>query len=234
MLKRIKNVQRCLEHLPDLEDTQMELTLLSSNLSLTKSLYSLCTCPPSDIQPATFAFDELMRASLQLIVGGPLPDWSWLKSSMPSSRGGLNLRCASHHAPAAFVASFNQTLRMVEKILGVKPGTPGCLRTTVASLALAAGRPDWIYVEDIDVPLCQRVLSATIDESNFDRLLDTSTTTRQRALALSSALQHAGDWLNVLPSPALGLHLHSKEFRLYLRYGLGYQLLQFPLCALNV
>ena len=144
-----------------------------------------------------------------------------LKPSMPSSRGGLNLRCASHHAPAAFVASFDQTLPMVEKILGVKPGTPGCLPSTVASLDLAAGRPDWISVEDIDVPLCQRVLSATIDEPNFDRLLDTSTTTRQRALTLSSALQHAGDWLNVLPSPTLGLHLHSNEFRLCLRYWLG-------------
>ena len=182
MLERIKKVQRCLEHVPYLEDTQMELTLLSSYLSLPKSLYSLRMCPPSDIQAATFAFDELMRASLQLIVGGPLPDWSWLKPSMPSSIGGLNLRCASHHAPAAFVASFHQTLRMVEKILVVKPGTPGCLPSTVASLALAAGGPDGISVEDIDVPLCQRVLSATIDESNFDRLLDTSTTTRQRAL----------------------------------------------------
>ena len=109
---------------------------------------------------------------------------------------------------------------MVEKILGVKPGTPGCLPSTVASLALAAGRPDWISVEDIDVPLCQRVLLATIDESNFDHLLATSTTTRQRTFALSSALQHAGDWLNVLPSPAVGLHLHSKEFRLCLRYWL--------------
>ena len=146
MLERIKKVERCLERLPDLEDTQMELTLLSSCLSLPKLLYSLRTCPPSDIQAATFAFYELMRASLQLIVGGPLPDWSWLKSSMPSSRGGLNLRCASHHAPAAFVVSFHQTLPMVEKILGIKPGTPGCLPSTVASLALAAGRPDWSSV----------------------------------------------------------------------------------------
>ena len=125
MLERMKKFEWCLERLPDLKDTQMELTLLSSCVSLPKSLYSLRTCPPSDIQAATFAFDELMRASLQLIVDSPLPDWSRLKCSMPSSRGGLNLRCASHHAPAAFVTSFHQTLRFVEKILGVKPGTPG-------------------------------------------------------------------------------------------------------------
>ena len=141
MLERIKKVERCFERLLDLEDTQKELTLLSSCLSLPKLLYSLRTCPPSDIQAATFAFDELMRASLQLIVGGPLPDWSWLKSSLPSSREVLTLRYASHHVPAAFVTSFHQTLRMVEKILGVKPDTPGCLPSTVASLALPAGRP---------------------------------------------------------------------------------------------
>ena len=32
---------------------------------------------------------------------------------------------------------------------------------------------------------------------------------------------HAGNWLNVVPSPSLGLHLHDQEFRSCLRYWLG-------------
>ena len=40
-------------------------------------------------------------------------------------------------------------------------------------------------------------------------------------MALSCAIPHAGDWLNVVPSAALGLHLSDQEFRLCLQYWLG-------------
>ena len=40
-------------------------------------------------------------------------------------------------------------------------------------------------------------------------------------MALSSAIPHAGDWLNVVPSSALGLHLLDREFRPCLQYWLG-------------
>ena len=34
-------------------------------------------------------------------------------------------------------------------------------------------------------------------------------------------LSHAGDWLNVVPCPALGLHLRSQEFIVVAKYQLG-------------
>ena len=46
---------------------------------------------------------------------------------------------------------------------------------------------------------------------------------------------HAGDWLNVVPSPALGLHLQDREFRLCLGYWLGLRLMDHatpcPCCS---
>ena len=42
--------------------------------------------------------------------------------------------------------------------------------------------------------------------------------------ALSTAIPHAGDWLNVVPSRALGLHLQDWEFRVSLQYWLGLQM----------
>ena len=42
-----------------------------------------------------------------------------------------------------------------------------------------------------------------------------------KTLALSSAIPHAGDWLNVIPSLALGLHLYDQEFCQCLQYWLG-------------
>ena len=47
-----------------------------------------------------------------------LDEWSWLKASLPSSRGGVNLRSASLHAPSAFLASVSHSQGVVEKMLG--------------------------------------------------------------------------------------------------------------------
>ena len=99
----------------------------------------------------------------------------------------------------------------------------------------AAKMPDWVSVEDIDVPLCQRPLSQKIDEASYCSLLSSAPDTRSRALALSSSIPHAGDWLNVVPSSALGLHLHDREFRLCVDYWLGLKMSdgesKCPLCA---
>ena len=77
----------------------------------------------------------------------------------------------------------------------------------------------------------------SIDEAVYDRLTSTAPDTRSRALVLSSSLPHAGDWLNVVPSASLGLHVHDQEFRYSLRYWLGVPLYgnayQCPVCGLN-
>ena len=90
----------------------------------------------------------------------------------------------------------------------------------VADLAEAVGC-SWSSLEDIDVPLHQQALSRRIDQAKFESLLESVPDLRSRALALSSALPHAGDWLNAIPSQALGLHIPSKEFSLCLCYWLG-------------
>ena len=60
--------------------------------------------------------------------------------------------------------------------------------------------------------------------TNFDALVTGAQDSRSRALALSTAIPHAGDWLNVVPSRALGLHLQDWEFRVSLQYWLGLQM----------
>ena len=73
-------------------------------------------------------------------------------------------------------------------------------------------RPDWQVVGDVDVPLNQHALSVAIDEAVHQHLLSTALSTRAHALALLSALPHAGDWLNGIPSAMLGLHLQNQKF----------------------
>ena len=50
-------------------------------------------------------------------------------------------------------------------------------------------------------PLNQRSLARAIDEAAHQCLLLSAPDTRSRALTLLTGLPHAGDWLNVIPSP---------------------------------
>ena len=69
VLNRVKKVQEVLARLPDLQDSQMETTLLRSCLALPKVAFALRTCPPSHIKEATTAFDNAMREALSDLVG---------------------------------------------------------------------------------------------------------------------------------------------------------------------
>jgi len=121
----------------------------------------------------------------------------------------------------------------VSDILGHIPPADH-LQSVVASLAEVAEKPEWCSVEDIDLPIRQRFLSRAIDEACHSSLLDSAPDARSKALALSSAIKHAGDWLNVVPSPALGLHFQDREFRLCLQYWLGVRMYEegsrCPIC----
>ena len=226
VLRRVKKVQQILANLRDLQDSQMEATLLRSCLSLPKVAFALRTSPPSHIQQATLAFDNTMLEALSDLAGGPLPEWSWLKASLPSSLGGLNIRRASLHAPAAYISSLVQSRPLVARILGRTPEVSKHLAPAFSDLVSAADRHDWHSIEDVDVPLRQRHLSHAIDEASYTHLIAGAPDTRSRALALSTAIPHAGDWLKVIPSHALGLHLHDWEFRLCLQYWLGLQMVE--------
>ena len=218
---RVTKIREALGGLHEMADSQLECTLLRSCFALPKFSYTIRTCPSTHISQATKDFDMAMREALESILGGPLSEWSWLKASLPSSRGGVNLRSASLHAPAAFLASSSRSQSLVREMLGCEPGPSPHTSSTVAALSSAASRPDWQLLEDIDVPLRQHALSLSIDEALYQHILATTPSIRARALAFSSALPHAGDWLNGVPSAALGLHLHDKEFRSCLRYWLG-------------
>ena len=166
-------------------------------------------------------FDGVIRDALEGIIGSPLPPWSWDKATLPPSLGGLGLRSAVIHAPAAYLGSLGHTRSLVEEILGHKPPTLAHVEEAVASLAASAERPEWVSLDTVNVSLAQRPLSQAIDHAGFTRLLDSAPTTRARALCQSSALPKAGAWLGAMPSPALGLHLRDGDCRKSLRYWLG-------------
>ena len=200
-----------------MKDSQTETALLRCCLALPKLTYVLRTCPSHYVIQATRDFDTLIRESLETIVGGPILEWSWLKGSLPSSRGGISLRSASLHAPAAYVASslFSETL--VSDMLAETVDNSVDLGPALAALSSSASHPDWVCLDDIDVPLHQRHLSEAIDKAVQAQVLSTTPSTGSRALVQSTSLPHADDWLNGAPSLTLGLHIDDREFRCCLR-----------------
>ena len=150
-----------------------------------------------------------------------MSDWSWLKASLPSSRGGLNLRSAYLHTPAIYITSSSSSKQLVESMLRLPPASSSHVCSAVATLVVVAAKLEWTDLDNVDIPLRQRQLSHAIDEAVHQRLLSTAFSPRARALVLSSGLPHTGDWLNVVPSTPLGLHLTDCEFRCCLRYWLG-------------
>ena len=165
---RLAKVRVSLVALRDMGDSQLETILLRSCLALPKVSFVLRACPPSaptHICQAATDFDRALREPLESIVSGLLSDWSWLKASLPSSLGGLNLRSASLHAPAAFLAACSSSQSLVEGLLGHPRSPSPHTSPAVSALATAAARPEWQCLDDIDVPLRQRMLSHSIDEA---------------------------------------------------------------------
>ena len=80
--------------------------------------------------------------------------------------------------------------------------------------------------EDIDLPTRQHCLFLAIDQHQYKSLLETAPNVRFKAIALSSTLHYAGDWLNVVPSNALGLYLLDQEFHPCLQYWLGHRMVE--------
>ena len=68
---RVAKTRECLEILHEMDDSQLETTLIRSCLALPKFSYLIRTCPPTYISRATRDFDVAMREALESILGGP-------------------------------------------------------------------------------------------------------------------------------------------------------------------
>ena len=180
--KRVSKVRPCMGALKDLNDSQLECTLLRSCLTLPKVSFVLRTCTPSHIYQSAMDFDTSVRETLESIVGGPLPDWSWLKATLPNTFGGLGLRSALQHAPAAFLRSCARSQPLVVEMLNHSIDSPSHISPTVISAELRPHRPDWQHLDDIDVPLRQNSLSFAIDTATHQDLLSSSTCVNLRVV----------------------------------------------------
>ena len=97
---------------------------------------------------------------------------------------------------------------------------PGHNADTLEHLSSVLSMEETIPQEVVST-LRQKDISMMIDERLHSSLLDNAVAPREKARLLSVQLPHAGDWLLVVPCPALCLQLRSGEFRTSVLYRLG-------------
>ena len=78
-----------------------------------------------------------------------------------------------------------------------------------------------ILTEEVLFCRKQKEMSYTVDEKLQKKHVDSVENVRDKARLNSVCLPHSGDWLFVVPAPALGLQLRNAEFRCSALYRLG-------------
>jgi hypothetical protein len=142
---------------------------------------------------------------------------------LPVSLGGLGLRSAADHSTAAYTISVLSSQDLKQQILGLpEQSCPPNISPTLLDI-LTAKQGEEATLDNLH-GVTQKSVSLKIDRKRHQELTELTNTSgvkRDIARLASLSLPHAGDWLNVRPCPALGLHLSSAEFSISVRYRLG-------------
>ena len=209
--------------LPRIEDPHCEFVLLRSCLALPKVMFllrALDTTPCADLLEE---FDSITREALSNILGPPVSDLQWEQAKLPVSMGGAGLRAALDHAPVAYASSYLAAQPLVRNLLGRREeDAPAALPQPLLD-CITARQGEEATTESLE-GLTQKMASQAIDLNNQSMLLNhykAEGCTREIVRMASLGLPHSGDWLSVVPCPALGLYLRGPEFLVSLKYRLG-------------
>ena len=226
---KLEKIRSLTSLLSGLHQPHVEFVLLRSCLALPKIVFLLRTTDTSGFKHLLAEFDRITREALSQILGGALTDQGWDQAKLPVSMGGVGLRAAEDHASAAYATSLLSSLPLCRKILKTtlteeEEAAFTLPPSILADLSSAMG--DNVSTDTMKC-LNQKSASLQVDLNN-SRLLSESFATEgnvretARLASVSQAKSHCGDWLNVIPSPGLGLLLRPPEFVASLRYRLGH------------
>ena len=209
--ERIDKIEILLSKLHLLENAHAEFVLLRLCFSLPKVSYLLRTCPPSpDCQVLWSRLDSLVRDSMNRVLGCSLSHGAWAQAELSVAHGGLGLRSSNKHCSSAYLASVTSSKSLLEQIapdLNLQPNVEAALQHMNEVL-----EPEEPLTEAAVSFLRQKDLSIMIDRKMLEDVMANCNTVREKARMNSLGLPQAGAWLNVVPSPSLGLQLCQQEF----------------------
>ena len=229
--KRVEASAPLLQALAELGDPQTGLLLLRQCASFCKVAYATRVTPPLLHCQAMDAFDGQVRACLERLCTGPLSAEAWEQSSLSTSCGGLGLRHAGRHGPAAYIASIVSTTALCS---AMDTQYAPELQTTIAAFNQEVSAADRVPFP-VPTHLRQQQLSKALDKATFAQL-SLPAAGREAFRAHLQLLQQpgAGAWLHAPPCEALGLHVAAPLFRvmvqLRLRLPVAATDMDCPLC----
>ena len=213
--ERVEKAASCLSALADLPDAQTALLLLRHCASYCKIAHAMRVTPPEDHSAALAAFDCSVRECLEQLGGLPLTPASWQQATLGTGAGGLGLRSAVLHAPAAFIASLTSSASGCAQLDSAFQAASPALARAVAAYNSDVEPSDQLPASP---PVSkQSTLSAALDKSRLNQLLCSSAGEAARAHLNLVQQPGAGAWLHAVPSEALGLHIQPHLFRVLLR-----------------
>ena len=207
-----------LSDLPNLDDAHAAYKILSVCLSSCKMMYAMRTTRSDWAQEVFHDFDALMRETVESMLGLPLPTLSWAQAQLGTASGGLGLRSAAAHAPAAFAASVSGTWELCRDLdaaytwEGSDVGSGVSRSAAMLNATLApADQADLSGPPADGEALAQSELSSRLEAATLQRLMARAEVV-DRARLQAAAAPHAGAWLTAPATSVLGLRLVSAEF----------------------
>ena len=213
LTKRVDRALPLLRSLAALPDPQTGLLLLQHCASFCKVVFAARVTPPALIAGALEAFDKAVVGCLEELCTGGLSDAARTQASLSTSVGGLGLRNARRHSPAAYVASVVATRATCSSL---DPGHLASFELTESALsALNAELPASDKVASTTPPtLKQHTLSLALDRATLSSL-QAPGPGKEAFRAHLALLQQpgAGSWLHAPPAEALDLHVEPALFK---------------------
>ena len=147
---------------------------------------------------------------------------AWEQAKLPVSMAGLGLHSTAEHSSSAFLGSILDAENRIKTILKQDEVTIDT-EEALNHFKEVIEDPSITSVDHLTqvVGSSQKSLSFKVDSHNRDKLLSKTSETKDKARLGSLMQPQAGAWINVVPNPALGLHLKPAEFRFAILHRLG-------------
>ena len=166
-------------------DPQVALLLLRQCGGFCKLVHLSRSTPPSLVADALRLYDDDVRQCFTECTSVDTPDHAWQQAQLSLSRGGLRLRCLSHHSSAAYIASLTASDSGSNTNHHLLQSLQLQLYNSLVLLA------DAVSMEAVlELPGYQKELSSRLEYQQF-RLLFQSLSLPNRARLLSASSPHA-------------------------------------------
>jgi hypothetical protein len=222
MRERIGKCSKLLEELQKFEDPQVALRLLRNCAGVCRVTHSMRMTPPNLHAGALSEFDDKLRETFSHITGLVPNNDQWNQAACGLATGGLGLRQATPHAPAAFLASTCASRELCHNLdnnYNLGAAEPGS-HTNQALALLNSSLPVGDQVTPESLPNTkQRVLSAALDKASFTRR-HTSLCPANQATLLSECEKGAREIWQAIPHRSRGTAFPAAEFCAEVRYRL--------------